>query len=177
MVEISIIRDEKERLIEGLKKKNASENQIALIDEIVLKDDLRKEVQTNLDNILHKTNQLSDQIGELFKTGKAQEANALKAEVAVFKEESKKLDTTLKEIKESLDEMIVLLPNIPHDSVPFGKTPEDNEVFKSWAKEMPDLGSNALPHWELAEKYNLISFKDGVALTGSGFPGSFSLHL
>jgi seryl-tRNA synthetase len=170
MLEIANIREEKDRIIYGLKKKNVSQEQIDLVDKIISNDDNRKAIQTNLDNILSKTNKISDEIGILFKSGKASDANLLKAEVATLKEESKKLESQLKEIKESLEEMIIQLPNTPHDSVPYGQKPEDNEVYKSWDKPMPDLGENALPHWELAEKYQLISFKDGVTLTGSGFP-------
>ena len=170
MLEIANIREEKDRIISGLKKKNVAQEQIDLVDKIISEDDNRKITQTNLDNILSKTNKLSDEIGILFKSGKASDANLLKSEVATLKEESKQLESQLKDIKELLEEMIIQLPNTPHDSVPFGQKPEDNEVFKAWDKPMPDLGEHALPHWELAEKYNLISFKDGVTLTGSGFP-------
>ncbi len=170
MIEISVIREEKERLIEGLKKKNVSEQQLASIDHIIIADDKRKATQTNLDNLLFKMNTLSNEIGDLFKSGKANEANDLKEQVASLKEESKVLDLALKVSKDLLEELIIQLPNIPHRSVPPGTKPEDNEVFKAWSKDMPDLGDSALPHWEIAEKYNLISFKDGVKLTGAGFP-------
>ncbi len=170
MIEISVIREEKERLIEGLKKKNVSEQQLASIDHIIIADDKRKATQTNLDNLLFKMNTLSNEIGDLFKSGKANEANDLKEQVASLKEESKVLELALKVSKDLLEELIIQLPNIPHRSVPPGTKPEDNEVFKAWSKDMPDLGDSALPHWEIAEKYNLISFKDGVKLTGAGFP-------
>lgn len=106
----------------------------------------------------------------MFKSGRAAEANALKSEVAILKEDAKSLDIELKVIKVGLEEMTIQLPNTPHESVPAGLKPEDNEVFQAWDKPLPELGADALPHWELAEKYNLISFKDGVTLTGSGFP-------
>jgi seryl-tRNA synthetase len=170
MIEISIIREEKERLIAGLKKKNVSDQQLASVDNIILEDDKRKATQTNLDNLLFKINTISDEIAGLFKAGKAQEANDLKAQVATLKEETKVLEQSLKESKDLIEEWIIQLPNIPHHSVPVGFKAEDNEVFKAWNKDMPDLGENPLPHWELAEKYNLISFKDGVKLTGAGFP-------
>lgn len=170
MIEISIIREEKERLIAGLKKKNVSDVQLASVDTIILEDDKRKATQTNLDNLLFKINTISDEIGGLFKSGKAPEANDLKAQVASLKEETKVLEQSLKESKDLLEELIIQLPNIPHHSVPEGSKAEDNEVFKAWSADMPDLGENPLPHWELAEKYNLISFKDGVKLTGAGFP-------
>ncbi|MBL0101759.1 MAG: serine--tRNA ligase [Saprospiraceae bacterium] len=170
MLEIGIIREEKERVLAGLRKKNVSDEQLNLIDKIISEDDKRKSAQTKMDLLLSKTNKLSDEIGDLFKSGRAQEAQALKSEVADLKEEIKTHESVLREAKELLDEMIIQLPNLPHSSVPFGSKPEENEVFKAWTSEMPQLGPNALPHWELAEKYNLISFKDGVTLTGSGFP-------
>ncbi|HMR88221.1 MAG TPA: serine--tRNA ligase [Saprospiraceae bacterium] len=170
MIEISIIREEKERLIAGLKKKNVSDQQLASIENIVAEDDKRKATQTNLDNLLFKINTISDEIGGLFKSGKAQEANDLKAQVATLKEETKVLEQSLKESKDLIEEWIIQLPNIPHHSVPVGFKAEDNEVFKAWNADMPDLGESPLPHWELAEKFNLISFKDGVKLTGAGFP-------
>jgi len=170
MIEIGIIREEKERLIEGLKKKNVSEQQLASIEKIIIEDDKRKATQTNLDNLLFKMNTISDEIGGLFKTGKAHEANELKTQIASFKEESKVLESSLKESKDLLEDMIIQLPNVPHHSVPAGTKAEDNEVFKAWTGEMPELGESPLPHWELAEKYNIISFKYGVKLTGAGFP-------
>ncbi|MBK8669595.1 MAG: serine--tRNA ligase [Saprospiraceae bacterium] len=170
MLEIGIIREEKERVLAGLRKKNVSDEQLNLIDKIISEDDKRKSAQTKMDLLLSKTNKLSDEIGNLFKSGRAQEAQALKSEVADLKEEIRTHESVLREAKEMLDEMIIQLPNLPHSSVPFGSKPEENEVFKAWTSEMPQLGPNALPHWELAEKYNLISFKDGVTLTGSGFP-------
>jgi seryl-tRNA synthetase len=170
MIEISIIREDKERLIAGLRKKNVSDAQLASVDNIIAEDDKRKATQTNLDNLLFKINTISDEIGGLFKSGKAQEANELKAQVASLKEETKVLEQSLKDSKELIEELIIQLPNIPHHSVPVGFKAEDNEVFKAWNADMPDLGENPLPHWELAEKYNLISFKDGVKLTGAGFP-------
>ena len=170
MLEIGNIREHKERILAGLHKKNASNEQIVLVDKIIAEDDNRKNIQTQLDNLLSKTNKLSDEIGILFKSGKAAEASDLKNQVSNLKEESKSLDIKLREIKDNLEEMIIQLPNTPHESVPVGSKPEDNEVFQGWEQPLPELGSDALPHWELAEKYNLISFKDGVTLTGSGFP-------
>ncbi len=170
MLEIGNIREHKERILAGLRKKNASDDQIDLVDKIIIEDDVRKSIQTHLDNTLSKINRLSDEIGTLFKSGRAAEANALKSEVAILKEDAKSLDIELKVIKVGLEEMTIQLPNTPHESVPAGLKPEDNEVFQAWDKPLPELGADALPHWELAEKYNLISFKDGVTLTGSGFP-------
>jgi seryl-tRNA synthetase len=170
MIEIGIFRNERERVLEGLQKRGLKGEQLLVIDDIVRIDDERKATQTLLDDILSKTNKLSEEIGTMFKSGNASEANDLKNQVANLKEESKVLDAQLNLVKEKLDGMIIQLPNIPHISVPHGQKPEENEVFKAWTKPMPELPEGALPHWDLAEKYSLISFKDGVKLTGAGFP-------
>lgn len=170
MLEISVIRENREGVLAGLKKKNVSPDQLELIDKIIVEDDNRKSTQTSLDNILSKINKISEEIGGLYKTGKTDDANAMKQTVATLKEETKTLESALKDSKDLLEEMIIQLPNLPHASVPVGKRAEDNEIFKAWDGPMPVLVEGSLPHWELAEKYNLISFKDGVTLTGSGFP-------
>lgn len=170
MLEINVIREEKEKVIAGLQKKHVSDEQLGLIEKIISEDDKRKATQTSLDMLLSKTNKLSDEIGGLFKSGKANEANALKTEVSQLKDESKILENSLKESKDMIEDMIIQLPNLPHESVPNGKKPEENEVYQDWNGAMPQLVEGAQPHWELAEKYQLISFKDGVTLTGSGFP-------
>jgi seryl-tRNA synthetase len=170
MLEMNLFRNQKERVISGLKKKNVSEYQIELVDSIIRTDDIRKESQTALDSILSQIKKLSDEIGTLFKAGKAGEANALKEQVALLKQEAAALEATMQQAITDLEEMIIQLPNIPHVSVPDGKTAEDNEIFKDWREPMPQLPEGALPHWDLADKYQIISFKDGVSLTGSGFP-------
>ena len=170
MLEIGVIRENREGVLAGLKKKNVSPDQLELIDKIILEDDNRKSTQTSLDNLLSKINKISEEIGGLYKTGKTDDANAMKQTVATLKEETKTLESALKDSKDLLEEMIIQLPNLPHASVPVGKKAEDNEIFKAWDGQMPVLVEGSLPHWELAEKYNLISFKDGVTLTGSGFP-------
>lgn len=170
MLEIGVIRENREGVLAGLKKKNVSPDQLELIDKIIVEDDNRKSTQTSLDNLLSKINKISEEIGGLYKTGKTDDANAMKQTVATLKEETKTLESALKDSKDLLEEMIIQLPNLPHASVPVGKRAEDNEIFKAWDGPMPVLVEGSLPHWELAEKYSLISFKDGVTLTGSGFP-------
>ncbi len=170
MLEIQILRDQKERVIAGLKKRGFTEERLENIDKVLALDDLRKEVQTQLDTLLNERNTLSDEIGNLFKQGKGQEANQLKARVQTIKEAADALEIKLQETKADLDALLVALPNIPHSSVPEGKTPEDNTVHQAWDKAFPSLPEGALPHWELAEKYNLIDFKLGAFITGSGFP-------
>ena len=170
MLEISVIRENREGVLAGLKKKNVSQDQLELIDKIIVEDDNRKSTQTSLDNLLSNLTPISAALGGLYKTGKTDDANAMKQTVATLKEETKTLESALKDSKDLLEEMIIQLPNLPHASVPVGKRAEDNEIFKAWDGPMPVLVEGSLPHWELAEKYNLISFKDGVTLTGSGFP-------
>ena len=170
MLEISVIRENREGVLAGLKKKNVSQDQLELIDKIIVEDDNRKSTQTSLDNLLSKINKISEEIGGVYKNGKTDDTNDMKQTVATLKEETKTLESALKDSKDLLEEMIIQLPNLPHVSVPVGKRAEDNEIFKAWDGPMPVLVEGSLPHWELAEKYNLISFKDGVTLTGSGFP-------
>ncbi len=170
MLEIGVIREEKQRVIDGLKKKNVSESQLLSIEHIIELDDKRKSTQTELDNMLNEVNKLSGEIGVLFKSGQQNDAEVLKEKVAQQKESIKETENQLKDIKLQLEELLIQLPNVPHSSVPFGKTPEENEVFKGWSSGMPDLHKEAKPHWELADQYNLIDFKAGVKLTGSGFP-------
>ena len=170
MLEIQILRDQKDRAIAGLKKRGFSDERLLIIDQIVALDDLRKDQQTQLDVQLNERNTLSDEIGNLFKSGKAQEANQLKIKVQAIKEAAETLEVKLQQTKSDLDAMLVSLPNIPHANVPEGRTPEDNKVHQAWDGEFPTLPAGALPHWELAEKYNLIDFKLGAFITGSGFP-------
>ncbi len=170
MLEIGLFRAQRDRIIEGLTKRNADNHLHGLVDQIIIADDRRKAIQTELDNLLSQSNQLAKEIGELFKSGEQAKAGQLKDEVAGLKESIKSFEIELKSTKDTLEDMLIQLPNIPHSSVPFGSKAEDNEVFKAWEKPIPELWSGAQPHWELAEKYNLISFKDGVMLTGSGFP-------
>lgn len=170
MLEISLLREHRERVTEGLRKKNQPDTALALVDEIVALDDKRKQLQTESDGLLSRLNVLAAQIGDLFKSGKADEANKLKEEVAAIKETTRELEISLREVKEEIEDKTIQLPNIPHASVPFGKEAADNEVYKLNETYLPSLHPDAIPHWELAEKYNIISFKAGVTLTGSGFP-------
>ena len=168
MLQANTIRQERERILEGLTKRHFPD--LGIIDRILALDDDRRKYQASGDEILAEINRLSKQIGDLFKSGQAAEANALKEEVAARKE-------TLKDVQEhqdrtavQLEELLITVPNIPHSSVPEGRTPEDNEVFQDWTKPMPDLPPDAKPHWELAEAHGIIDFPLGVKITGSGFP-------
>ena len=167
MLQISYIRENKESVINGLKKRNFKE--LELVEEAIALDEQRRLVQTKLDNALAESNKLSKEIGTLMKEGKKQEAEAAKAQTADLKEQIKQYSASLEETVNSLNDILYRIPNIPNALVPEGKTAEDNlTVFQ--AGEIPHLFEGALPHWELAKKYNIIDFELGVKLTGAGFP-------
>jgi seryl-tRNA synthetase len=167
MLQVSYIRDNREQVLERLAVKNF--NQPHLVDEIIQLDDKRRQTQTNMENISAEANAAAKQIGELMRAGKKEEAESLKSKTGTWKEDIKQLGEQLASIEEELYQKLVLLPNLPHSSVPKGLTPEDNEVvLESGIK--PVLPASALPHWELAAKYNLIDFELGVKITGAGFP-------
>ena len=170
MLPVSTIKARKEALLKGLKIRNFAADDFKIVDEIIALDEVRKATQTENDELLAKSNQLSKEIGDLYKQGKRDEAESLKNEVSQLKERSKVLSNKLIESKEQLQNLLLQVPNIPHESVPEGNSDEDNEVYKDWKGELPVLDENALPHWELAKKYDLIDFELGVKITGSGFP-------
>ncbi len=167
MLQVSYIRDNREQVLERLAVKNFKQPE--LVSEVIELDDKRRSTQTTLDNTSAEANAAAKQIGELMRTGKKEDAEALKVKTSVWKEDIKRLNERLNAIEEELQQKLVLLPNLPHSSVPKGLTPEENEVvLENGAK--PALTENALPHWELAAKYNLIDFELGVKITGAGFP-------
>ncbi len=170
MLELSFLKTNKERAIQGLKIRNYSEEGLQVIDRILEADETRRNAQGDLDNNLAESKRLANEIGGFLKQGKTAEAEAIKARVASLKEQAKDLEFTMKVATEQLEELLLTVPNIPHHSVPSGKTPEDNEVFKAWENPMPSLHAGALPHWELAKKYNIFDLDLGVKLTGAGFP-------
>ncbi|KGK32049.1 serine--tRNA ligase [Cellulophaga sp. E6(2014)] len=167
MLQLNVIRENKDAIIEALKKRNS--DAASLIDSVLVLDEKRRATQTQLDKTLADSNKLSKEIGILYKSGKAQEANALKEETANLKESSKDLTEELNTIATELQQALYLIPNVPHDSVPIGKSEEDNEeIFKEG--DIPVLADGALPHWELAKKYDIIDFELGVKIAGAGFP-------
>ena len=167
MLQISYIRENKDLVINGLKKRNFKESE--LVEEAISLDENRRLIQTKLDNALAESNKLSKEIGALMKEGKRQEAEQAKAQTADLKEQVKQYTASLEETVNSLNNILYRIPNIPNAIVPEGKTAEDNlTVFQ--AGEIPHLFEGALPHWELAKKYNIIDFELGVKLTGAGFP-------
>jgi len=167
MLQVSYIRDNREQVLERLAVKNFKQPQ--LVAEIIELDDKRRQTQTSMDNVSAEANTAAKQIGELMRTGKKEEAEALKSKTGTWKESVKKLGDELTAIETELQQKLVLLPNLPHSSVPAGLTPDENEVVLENGA-IPALPPNALPHWELAAKYNLIDFELGVKITGAGFP-------
>ena len=167
MLQISYIRENKEKVLTGLKKRNFVE--LELVEQAIALDEKRRALQTELDEALSKSNKLSKEIGALMKEGKKEEAEAAKEQTAQYKELTKRLNAELDETATSLTQVLYRIPNIPNEIVPEGKSADDNlNVFQ--AGEIPALYEGALPHWELAKKYDIIDFELGVKLTGAGFP-------
>ena len=167
MLQVSFLREQKERVVEGLKKRNFKN--LELVDEAIQLDDLRKKTQLELDTQLSEINKISKEIGMLMKDGKKDEAEAAKSKTAQYKESSKEFTNKLSEIEVSLQNVLYLIPNIPYEKVVAGVSADDNEVVYQ-SHEVHGLGEGAIPHWELAKKYNLIDFELGVKIAGAGFP-------
>ncbi len=167
MLTIRQIREQRELVIERLAIKGV--DAAPIIDQIVVADDRRRELQQSIDGINSELNGMAKEIGMLFKAGKADEAAAAKDKVAALKEEVKSLEEASKENDAVMSELIVRLPNLPHTSVPSGKSAEDNQVVREGGV-IPTLCEGAVPHWELTSKYDIIDFELGNKLTGSGFP-------
>lgn len=167
MLNLKFIQDYPEVVIEKLKKKNFDATEI--VHSIVDLYRRKNEAQQKAEQAKAEMNKISREIGNLFREGKKEEADAAKVRTSELKDTIKQLDGQFAEIEKKVAELQILLPNLPHESVPQGKGAEDNEVVKSEG-EIPQLAENALPHWELAQKYNLIDFELGVKITGAGFP-------
>ncbi len=170
MLQVKVFREEKRRILNGLRKRNWSAQQLRVIDQILKTDDERRAVQKELDDALAEGNRLAKQIGALMGQGKKDDAEAMKTQVAALKFRSKELEERMDALKNHLDDLLYTVPNCPHKSVPKGKTPDDNKVAKDWTKPFPALPADALPHWDLAKKYNIFDLELGVKLTGAGFP-------
>ncbi|MEM9545518.1 MAG: serine--tRNA ligase [Bacteroidota bacterium] len=170
MLQIRTIHEKTEEVKEALKKRGFSEEETDVIDQVIDLDNNRKSTQTALDRNLAQINAKSKEIGQLYKSGKAQEANAMKDEVAALKSKAQPLEEQLRQITSDIRDILFTIPNMPHEKVPVGLSEEDNVVVKEWDKPLPDLIENAKPHWELAEIHNIIDFKLGVKITGAGFP-------
>ncbi len=167
MLQVNVLRQNTAWAKERLAIRNFK--QLELVDEIVALDDKRKKLQLEFDTIQAKINCSSKDIGKLMGQGKKEEADALKAEIPQLKTALEPIKEAMQFAEKQLQDALVLLPNLPSGLVPPGKTPEDNVVVRQGGNT-PTLGTNPLPHWDLAKKYNLIDFELGVKITGSGFP-------
>jgi len=168
MLQVQFLRDNIAEAIAGLAKRN-NLDATSRIEEVIQLDENRRKTQVELDALLSRANVLAKEIGELFKSGKAAEANDLKAETATIKDNSKALETQLAEIEENIKQILFTLPNIPAAPIPFGRGPEENEIVEEHGA-IPVLHEGAVPHWDLAKKYDIIDFELGVKVTGAGFP-------
>ncbi|MDH6358063.1 serine--tRNA ligase [Parabacteroides sp. PF5-9] len=167
MLTLKVITENKEEVIRRLAKKHFDAKEV--IEEVIELDKVRRNSQTELDGNLAELNKISKSIGLLMKEGRKEEAEAARVQVAKIKEQNKTLEDARSTAEYRMQELLVQMPNLPHDSVPEGKVAEDNVIEKTGGV-IPELGDDALPHWELAKKYDLIDFELGVKITGAGFP-------
>ncbi|HLW09882.1 MAG TPA: serine--tRNA ligase [Fermentimonas sp.] len=167
MLTLKAINENPQEIVKRLSKKHFDAKDI--VNQVIELDEIRRKSQTELDNLLSEVNSISKSIGSLMKEGKKDEATVARERVTTLKEAAKLTEATLKDSESKIEELLVNIPNIPHDSVPEGKGANDNVVDRSGGK-VPSLHKNAIPHWELAKKYDLIDFELGVKITGAGFP-------
>ncbi|MFN5983733.1 MAG: serine--tRNA ligase, partial [Fluviicola sp.] len=167
MLEITRIRTEKEQLIEALKKRNIDVTDT--MNQIIEKDQQWRSKKTSLETIAADLNKIAKEIGDLFKSGKASEAEAAKQKTSQLKEDEAILKQEVDALDKDITELLYQIPNVPNELVKAGKNEEDNETVEEVGTRKP-LHADALPHWELAKKYNLIDFELGVKITGAGFP-------
>ena len=167
MLQVAVIREHRDTMIAGLKKRGLSAD--SLIDEAIRLDDERKKTQQLADDLKAKSNAESKRIGELMKTGKADEATSLRAAIAKDKDAIKKYEEDLASFEDQLLKHLYKIPNVPYTKVPAGKTPEENITVHQHG-EIPKLEPDALPHWELIKKYDIIDFDLGNKIAGAGFP-------
>ena len=168
MLQLAVIRDQQAKVVDGLTKRNVK-NASELVSMVLQKDDLRKDTQKTLDDLKAKANSDAKKIGELIKAGKSDEANALRATVSTAKDKTKALESSLTDLEKELTDLLYKIPNIPDEKVPAGAGADDNiNVFEHGI--VPTLGKDALPHWDLIKKYDIIDFDLGVKISGAGFP-------
>jgi seryl-tRNA synthetase len=168
MLQVATLRDQQEKVIAGLKKRNFKDAE-DLIRQVLENDQRRRDTQKAVDDIKAQSNSDSKKIGELMKAGKAEEATALRGTVAADKEKLKSLESDLATFEKKQIELLYKIPNVPHERVPAGIGADDNVTVHQHG-QIPSLGPNALPHWELIKKYDIIDFDLGVKIAGAGFP-------
>ena len=167
MLQVNVLRNNPEWVKERLAVKNFK--QLELVDELILLDDERKRIQSEFDNTQAKVNTASKEIGKLMAQGKKEEAEQMKEQVASYKIQVAAFNEELIQIEKKLQDKIIVLPNLPAQIVPLGKTPEENIIVKEGGIK-PTLFLNAVPHWDLIKKYDIVDFETGAKITGSGFP-------
>lgn len=167
MLQVDHLRNNRDLVIERMTKRNFDATE--LVDKAIALDYDRKQMQSALDNTLAYSNSLAKKIGELYRSGNQEEATKLKEEAGNLKNDSNEMQKILGQTVSDLQEVLYQLPNIPNETVPAGKTEDDNQFVRGGG-ERPDLSASKLPHWDLAKKYNLIDFELGVKITGAGFP-------
>lgn len=168
MLTLQQIRESTEEIIKGLQKKHVADAPTQ-VHNILHLDEEKRHLQQRINEIQAHINRASGEIGQLMKSGKKAEAEQLKAQVTELKQQLKDLEPLFEQKEQQLHDALVLLPNVPHSSVPEGKTADDNEIVKTWGAP-PALPPDALPHWELIKKFHLIDFEQGNKVTGAGFP-------
>lgn len=167
MIHISQIRENHEDIVRRLTKRGIDAS--STMDSVLNADQNVRQLKHESETVQAESNRLAKEIGMMFREGKRDEAEVLKSKTSQLKERSKELEAELETAASELRELIVSLPNAPHESVPAGKTEDDNEILSTWGEE-PSFDSEAVPHWELCKKYDLIDFELGVKITGAGFP-------
>ncbi|MGD1320259.1 serine--tRNA ligase [Chryseobacterium sp. 2R14A] len=170
MLQVNFLRDNKERVLEGLQKRQFKN--LELVDEAIATDEERKKIQFELDSQLSEINKISKEIGILMKEGKKEEAESAKSKTAQYKESTSELKSQLDVKEKALLDILYQIPNIPYELVKAGVSADDNEIIYQ-SHDVEGLGEGAIPHWELAKKYNLIDFELGVKIAGAGFPVYF----
>jgi seryl-tRNA synthetase len=168
MLQVHFIRENKQTVLEGLAKRNFA-NAETIVNQVLTADENRRKTQVFLDEALAESNKLSKEIGNFFKSGEKQKATLLKEKSSQLKEKSKEMAISLQAFSDELQRLLYQIPNIPHASVKAGNSEADNEeIYKEGS--IPVLGENAIPHWELAKKYDIIDFELGTKIAGAGFP-------
>ena len=168
MLQVQFIKNNLNLVLEGLSKRNFA-NAEQTIESVLKLDETRRKTQALLDNTLAESNALSKEIGLLYQSGEVQKASLVKEKTSQLKIESKNLNDQLNDVSKELQELLFQIPNIPHQSVASGISEDDNEeIFREG--EIPKLFEGALPHWELAKKYDIIDFELGTKISGAGFP-------
>lgn len=168
MLQLQVIRDQTQKVLTGLNKRNFKEAE-SLVQNAIELDELSRKTQFQLDQLKASLNETSKKIGVLIKDGKNDAATALRETVAKDKEQIQKLEETLTSSKSQLQQVLYRIPNVPAEKVPAGKTPEDNITTREWGK-VPSLPADAQPHWDLIKKYDIIDFDLGIKIAGAGFP-------